>query len=72
MMIEGLIDGQVLELYVERILVPQLRSGNIINLDNVAMHKITKVKILIVSTGTRIEPFACIFAGFESKKGVYF
>ena len=56
MMIEGPIDGQVLELYVERILVPQLRSGDIIIWDNVAMHKITKVKVLIESTGARIEP----------------
>jgi hypothetical protein len=49
MMIEGPFDSQVLKLYVKHILVPQLRSGDIIIWDKVAMHKITKVKVLIES-----------------------
>ena len=36
--------------------MPQLRFGDIIIWDNVAMHKITKVKVLIESTGASIEP----------------
>ena len=56
MMIEGAIDGQVLELYVERILVPLLRPGDIIIWDNVSIHKNAKVKTLIESVGARIEP----------------
>lgn len=56
MMIEGPIDGQVLELYVEQILAPLLRPGDIIIWDNVSIHKNTKVKALIESTGARIEP----------------
>ena len=56
MMIEGPIDGQVLELYVEHILAPLLRPGDIIIWDNVSIHKNTKVKALIESTGARIEP----------------
>ena len=56
MMIEGAIDGQVLELYVERILVPLLRPGDIIIWDNLSIHKNAKVKTLIESVGARIEP----------------
>src|SRR5262245_11360022 len=39
MMIEGSIDGEVLELYVVHFLAPQLRPGDIIIWDNVPTHK---------------------------------
>jgi transposase len=53
MMIEGAIDGQVLELYVQHFLVPQLRPGDIVIWDNVPTHKSANVLALIEVTGGR-------------------
>ena len=51
MMIEGAIDGEVLELYVRQFLVPQLRAGDIVIWDNVPTHKNARVLNLIAATG---------------------
>lgn len=56
MMIEGSIDGEVLELYVAHFLVPQLRPGDIVIWDNVPTHKNAKVLALIEAAGARVEP----------------
>lgn len=56
MMIEGAIDGEVLELYVRQFLVPQLRAGDIVIWDNVPTHKNARVLNLIAATGARVEP----------------
>jgi transposase len=57
MMIEGSIDGEVLELYVAHFLAPQLRPGDIVIWDNVPTHKQTKVLALIEATGAGVEPW---------------
>ena len=51
MMIEGAIDGQVLELYSRHFLAPQLRPGDIVIWDNVPTHKSANVLALIEATG---------------------
>lgn len=56
MMIEGAIDGQVLELYVEHLLVPELQPGDIVLWDNVATHKNQRAIALIEASGARVEP----------------
>lgn len=56
MMIEGAIDGEVLELYVEHFLVPELRPGDIVLWDNVPTHKNTRAIALIEAKGARVEP----------------
>jgi transposase len=56
MMIEGAIDGPVLEQYVGQLLVPQLRAGDIVVWDNVATHKNGRVMALIEAAGARVEP----------------
>ena len=56
MMIEGAIDGEVLELYVAHFLAPQLRPGDIVMWDNVPTHKNAKVLALIEAAGARVEP----------------
>ena len=56
MMIEGAIDGPVLEQYVEQMLVPELRAGDIVVWDNVATHKSGRVIALIEAAGARVEP----------------
>jgi transposase len=56
LMLEGAIDGEVLELYVERFLVPELRPGDIVLWDNVPTHKNAHVLALIEAAGARVEP----------------
>lgn len=56
MMIEGAIDGEVLELYVEHFLVPELQPGDIVLWDNVPTHKNKRAITLIEAKGARVEP----------------
>ena len=56
MMIEGSIDGEVLESYVAHFLAPQLRPGDVVIWDNVPTHKNAKVLALIEAAGARVEP----------------
>jgi len=56
LVIEGAIDGEVLELYVEHVLVPQLRAGDIVIWDNVPTPKRAGVIARIAATGARVEP----------------
>jgi len=56
MMIEGAIDTEVLERYVEHFLVPLLQPGDIVIWDNVAIHKNARIRARIEATGARIEP----------------
>ena len=56
MMIEGAIDGPVLEHYVGQMLVPELRAGDIVVWDNVPTHKSGRVIALIETAGARVEP----------------
>lgn len=65
MMIEGAIDGEVLELYVKHFLVPLLRPGDIVLWDQIPMHKNSRVKELIEATGARIESFPAYSPDFD-------
>jgi transposase len=56
MMIEGSIDGEVLEHYVEQFLTPKLRAGDIVLWDNVPIHKNKRAIALIEAKGARVEP----------------
>jgi transposase len=56
MMIEGAIDGEVLERYVEHFLAPELRPGHIVLWDNVPTHKNNRAIALIEASGARVEP----------------
>jgi len=55
MMIKGSIDGEVLELYVKKFLVPELRPGDIVIWDNAPTHKDKHAISRIEATGARIE-----------------
>jgi transposase len=56
MMIEGAVDGEVLGLWVEHLLAPQLRPGDIVVWDNVATHQNRHALSRIESAGARVEP----------------
>jgi transposase len=52
--IEGPIDGESFRLYVKEVLLPTLRPGDIVVLDNLGSHKSKAVRQLIRSAGARI------------------
>jgi len=68
MMIEGSIDGQVLGLYVQHFLAPQLEPGDIVIWDNVPAHKCGNVLSLIEATGARVEPLPAYSPDFNPKE----
>lgn len=50
-MIDGPIDGQSFLAYVEQYLVPSLRRGDVVVMDNLASHKVVGVREAIESAG---------------------
>ncbi len=55
MSIEGAVDTQVFDLYVEHFLVPELIKGDIVILDNVKFHYSQRAISLIEAAGARVE-----------------
>lgn len=55
MTIDAPTDGEIFYQYVVHILVPQLRSGNIVVLDNLRSHKQQRVIDAIQAAGARVE-----------------
>jgi transposase len=53
-LLEGPIDGESFRTYVERVLVPTLREGDIVVMDNLGSHKGKVVRQLIRSTGAKL------------------
>ena len=54
MVIDGAINGEWFLAYVNKILVPTLRKGEIVVLDNLSSHKVVGVKELIESAGAEV------------------
>jgi transposase len=52
--IDGPIDGESFRAYVERVLLPTLREGDIVILDNLGSHKGKVVRDLIRSAGAKL------------------
>ena len=52
--IEGAVDGEVFQLYVQRFLCPNLRPGNIVVMDNVKFHHNRETIRMIENTGARV------------------
>ncbi len=53
-LLEGPIDGESFRLYVEKVLVPTLRPGDIVIMDNLGSHKGKAVRQLIRSAGAKL------------------
>ena len=51
---EGPIDGESFRTYVEKVLVPTLRSGDIVIMDNLGSHKAKAVRQLIRAAGAKL------------------
>ena len=54
MVLEGPIDGESFRLYVEKVLLPTLRPGDIVVMDNLGSHKGKAVRQLIRSVGAKL------------------
>src|SRR5438105_12637512 len=52
--LEGPIDGDSFRLYVEKVLLPTLRPGDIVVLDNLGSHRSKTVRHLIRSVGAKL------------------
>ena len=52
--IEGPIDGESFRTYVEKVLLPTLRPGDIVVMDNLGSHKGKRVRQLIRAVGAKL------------------
>jgi transposase len=53
--VDGAINGDVFESFVERVLVHELRPGDVVILDNLSSHKGERARRLIEARGARLE-----------------
>ena len=51
---DGAVNGDVFEAFVEQVLAPELRSGDVVIMDNLSSHKRLRVRDLIESAGARL------------------
>jgi transposase len=68
MMVEGFIDGAAFLAFVQEVLVPQLRPGQVVVLDNLKAHKVAGVREAIEAVGARLlylPPYSPDFSPIE-------
>jgi transposase len=53
-LLEGAIDGASFRVYVERVLVPELKPGDIVVMDNLSSHKDSDARQLIQAAGAEV------------------
>jgi transposase len=53
-MFEGYCNAQLFETYLEHVLLPNLKEGLVVIIDNAAFHKTDKIKNLIESVGAQL------------------
>jgi transposase len=77
MSVEGATDGAAFETYIKHFLAPTLRRGQIVVMDNLQVHKSTKVKELIEDAGAEVlflppysPDFSPIEEAFSKVKGI--
>jgi transposase len=54
MTVDGATDTEVFRVYVTRVLVPTLRPGDVVIMDNLAAHKVAGIEAAITSAGARL------------------
>ena len=52
--VDGAVNGDVFEAFVEHVLVPELRSGDIVVMDNLSSHKRVRIRELIEQAGAEL------------------
>jgi transposase len=54
LLVRGAVDRLVFEAFVERVLVPSLRPGQIVVLDNLSVHKSARAQTLVAAAGCHL------------------
>jgi transposase len=54
MVLDGPINGQAFQAYVDQVLVPELRKGDIVVMDNLGSHKGASVRAAIEAVGAKL------------------
>ena len=54
MVIDGPINGEIFRVYVERVLMPTLRPGDVVIMDNLGSHKGAAVRLAIEAAGAEL------------------
>ena len=54
MVLDGAMNGVAFDLYLQEVLVPTLRSGDIVVMDNLPAHKRAKVRIALAAVGAQL------------------
>ena len=54
MILEGGVDALAFATYIEQILAPSLQPGQIVVMDNLSVHKVTRVQQLIEERGCQL------------------
>lgn len=62
------LDNPTFLAYVEQVLVPTLRAGDVVVLDNLAMHKQPEVQAAIEQVGARLRFLPPLQSGFQSNR----
>lgn len=52
--VDGAVNGDVFEAFVEQVLVPELRDGDVVIMDNLSSHKRERIRKLIEGVGARL------------------
>jgi transposase len=52
--IDGPVDGQAFKTYVQEFMVPNLRRGDVVVMDNLSSHKVSGVREMIEQVGARL------------------
>jgi hypothetical protein len=63
LVVEGSTNGTVLQTYLEDVLLPTLKRGQVVVMDNLSAHKGERVRELIEGGGVRARLLAALFAG---------
>jgi len=53
--VDGAVNGDIFEAFVEQVLVPELRPGDVVVMDNLSSHKRARTRELIESAGAELE-----------------
>lgn len=53
--VDGAVNGDIFESFVEHVLVPQLLEGDIVIMDNLSSHKRVRTRALIEAAGAELE-----------------
>jgi len=52
--VDGAVNGDVFEAFVEQVLVPELQSGDVVIMDNLSSHKRQRIRELVEGAGARL------------------